>query len=103
MHVPKYHIYIEYEDSAKSGIRFNVSQEELVRTFVTPFMAGQPFWFMGKLLNPLKTVKVVLFWSYENADKLTLPNHESACNLQRQKIPHGKRPQGQSKGSLHMH
>jgi predicted nucleotide-binding protein len=77
VNVSKYHIYIEYEDSAKSGIRFNISQEELVRTFVTPFTAGQPFWFMGKLLNPLKTVKVVLFWSYENADKLTLPSHES--------------------------
>lgn len=75
--VPKYHIYIEYEDSAKSGIRFNIPQEELIRAFVTPFTAGQPFWFMGKLLNSLKTVKVVLFWSYENADKLTLPDQQS--------------------------
>ncbi len=77
MHVPKYHIYIQYEDEAKSGIRFNITQEELIRTFVTPFTAGQPFWFMGKLLNPLKTAKVVLFWSYENADKLNLPNQLS--------------------------
>lgn len=77
MHVPKYHIYIEYAEPKKSGIRFNVSQEELVRIFVTPFTAGQPFWFMGRLLNPLKVTKVILFWSYETADKLILPNQES--------------------------
>ena len=75
--VPKYHICIEYAEPEKSGIRFNVSQEELVRTFATPFTAGQPFWFMGRLLNPIKVTKAVLFWSYETADKLTLPNHES--------------------------
>ena len=77
MHVPKYHIYIEYAEPEKSGIRFNVTQEELVRTFVTPFTAGQPFWFMGRLLNPLKVTKAVLFWSYEPADKLILPNQEN--------------------------
>jgi predicted nucleotide-binding protein len=75
--VPKYHIYIEYAEPEKSGIRFNVSQEELGRTFATPFTAGQPFWFMGRLLNPIKVTTVVLFWSYETADKLTLPNKES--------------------------
>ncbi len=32
---------------------------------------------MGKLLNPLKVNKAVLFWSYETADKLTLPNQEN--------------------------
>jgi predicted nucleotide-binding protein len=57
---PKYHVYIEYEDPEKSGIRFNVSEEELVRTFVTPFTAGQPFWFMGRLLSPLKVAKYVI-------------------------------------------
>ena len=74
---PKYHIYIEYAEPDKSGIRFNVSQEELVRTFSTPFNAGQPFWFMGRLLNPIKVTQAVLFWSYETADKLKLPNQES--------------------------
>ena len=77
MQVPKYHIYIEYAEPEKSGIRFNVTQEELNRTFATPFTAGQPFWFMGRLLNPIKVAKAVIFWSYETADKLTLPNKES--------------------------
>ncbi len=75
--VPKYHIYIEYAEPEKSGIRFNVTQEELNRTFATPFTLGQPFWFMGRLLNPIKVTKAVLFWSYETADKLTLPNKEN--------------------------
>jgi hypothetical protein len=75
--VPKYHIYVEYAEPGKSGIRFNVPQEELVRTFSTPFIASQPFWFMGKLLNPLKVKKAVIFWSYEAADKLTLPNQDN--------------------------
>jgi len=75
--VPKYHIYVEYAEPDKSGIRFNVPQEELVRTFATTFTIGQPFWFMGKLLNPHKVIKAVIFWSYETADKLTLPNQEN--------------------------
>ena len=74
---PKYHIYIEYAEPEKGGVRFNISQEELVRTFSTPFTAGKPFWFMGRLLNPLKVTKIVLFWSYESADKLSLPNQEN--------------------------
>jgi predicted nucleotide-binding protein len=75
--VPKYHIYIEYAEPEKSGVRFNVPQEELVRTFSSPFTAGQPFWFMGRLLNPQKVAKAAIFWSYETADKLTLPNKEN--------------------------
>jgi len=75
--LPKYHIYVEYAESEKSGVRFNVSQEELNRTFATPFAAGQSFWFMGRLLNPVKVTKAVLFWSYETADKLKLPNKEN--------------------------
>ncbi len=75
--LPKYHIYIEYAEPEKSGVRFNVSQEELNRTLATPFAAGQPFWFMGRLLNPIKVSKVVLFWSHVTADKLVLPNHEN--------------------------
>jgi predicted nucleotide-binding protein len=75
--VPKYHIYIEYVESEKSGIRFNVPQEELVRTFSSPFSMGQSFWFLGKLLNSSKVIKAVIFWSYLIADKLTLPNQEN--------------------------
>jgi predicted nucleotide-binding protein len=75
--LPKYHVYIEYAESDKSGIRFNVTQEELNRTFAEPFNAGQPFWFMGRLLNPIKVNKAVLFWSYETADKLKLPTGEN--------------------------
>jgi predicted nucleotide-binding protein len=75
--VPKYHIYIEYVESEKSGIRFNVPQEELVRTFSSPFTMGQSFWFLGKLLTSSKVIKAVIFWSYLTADKLTLPNQEN--------------------------
>ena len=58
-------------------MRFNVLQEELVRTFSSPFSMGQPFWFLGKLLNPTKVIKAIIFWSYQTADKLTLPNQEN--------------------------
>jgi len=75
--LPKYHIYIEYAEPEKSGIRFNITQEELNRTFAEPFNAGQPFWFMGRLLNPIKVNKAVVFWSYETADKLKLPSSEN--------------------------
>jgi predicted nucleotide-binding protein len=74
---PKYHIYIEYAEPGKSGIRFNVSRAELVGSFEEPFANGDPFWFMGRLLNPVKVTKLVIFWSYETADQLRLPNHES--------------------------
>ncbi len=75
--MPKYHIYVEYAEPDKSGIRFNVPQEELMRTFSSPFTMGQPFWFLGKLLNPKKVIKALIFWSYQTADKLTLPNQEN--------------------------
>jgi len=32
---------------------------------------------MGRLLNPIKVTKVVLFWSHTTADKLSLPNQEN--------------------------
>ncbi len=32
---------------------------------------------MGKLLSPIKVKKAVIFWSYETADKLNLPNQEN--------------------------
>jgi predicted nucleotide-binding protein len=74
---PKYHIYIEYVEPDKSGIRFNIPQEELMRTFSSPFTMGQPFWFLGKLLSPTKVIKATIFWSYQTADKLNLPNQEN--------------------------
>jgi predicted nucleotide-binding protein len=83
--LPKYHIYVEYAEQEKSGVRFNVSQEELNRTFATPFAAGQPFWFMGRLLNPIKVTKVVIFWSHVTADKLALPNQENLVSAKDKK------------------
>lgn len=77
MPTPKYHIYIEYSEADKSGVRFNLSKAELIGVFQEPFANGEPFWFIGRLLNPVKVVKVVIFWSYETADKLRLPNNES--------------------------
>jgi predicted nucleotide-binding protein len=74
---PKYHIYVEYVEPDKSGIRFNIPQEELVRTFSSTFTMGQPFWFLGKLLSPNKVKEAIIFWSYQTADKLTLPNSEN--------------------------
>jgi predicted nucleotide-binding protein len=74
---PKYHIYIEYREPEKSGFRFNVSRAEIVGGFSESFTNGEPFWFMGRLLNPNKVAKVVIFWSYESVDKLRLPNRES--------------------------
>jgi predicted nucleotide-binding protein len=74
---PKYHIYIQYAEAEKTGFRFNLTHEELNRTFTEYYSASKPFWFMGRLLNPSKVIKVVIFWSYETADKLKLPNGES--------------------------
>jgi predicted nucleotide-binding protein len=35
---------------------------------------------MGRLLNPIKVIKVALFWSYVTADKLELTNHENSAS-----------------------
>lgn len=99
MNQPKYHVYIEYEDPEKSGIRFNISEEELVRTFVTPFTAGQPFWFMGRLLSPQKVASVVIFWSYETADKLFLPNQETIATCKDKKFVMDSISKGKVKGA----
>lgn len=77
MQVPKYHIYIEYSEPDKSGVHFNVSRAEVAGAFQEPFANGEPFWFLGRLLNPIKVTKVVIFWSYLTADQLRLPNRES--------------------------
>ena len=97
--LPKYHIYVEYAEPEKSGVRFNVSQEELVRTFATPFAAGQPFWFTGRLLNPMKVTKVVLFWSHTTADKLSLPNQENLVAAKDKKYLIESIVKGKVKGS----
>lgn len=77
MQVPKYHIYIEYSEPDKSGVRFNLSRAEVICSFAEPFSHGEPFWFGGRLLNPVKVAKVVIFWSYQTADQLCMPNLES--------------------------
>ena len=77
LQVPKYHIYIEYVEADKSGFRFNLPKEELVRTFTEPFNEGKPFWFLGRLLTPQKVTRAEIFWSYEAADKIVLPNQEN--------------------------
>jgi hypothetical protein len=97
---PKYHIYVEYAEQDKSGIRFNVPQEELVRTFSSPFTMGQPFWFLGKLLNPNKVIKAVIFWSYQTADKLTLPNQENLVAAKDKKCVIENILKGKVKGAL---
>ncbi len=81
MTLPKYHVYIEYANGKeKPSIRFNLSPEELVRTFATPFTAGKPFLFCNRLLNPTKIHKAIIFCSQEEADKLVLPNREEVAN-----------------------
>jgi hypothetical protein len=85
---PKYHIYLKYQDEEKSGMRFNLSEEELTRTFVSPFNANKPFWFGCRLLSPSKVDRAVIFWSTEDCSKLKLPNGEgvSTCKDRKQVI-----------------
>jgi predicted nucleotide-binding protein len=77
LQTPKYHIYIEYNEPDKSGFRFNISHAELKGTFQESFVKGEHFWFVGRLLNPIKVSKIVIFWSHQTADQLHLPNNES--------------------------
>jgi hypothetical protein len=96
---PKYHIYLEYEtDNEKTGIRFNQSEEELNRTFITPFVAGKPFWFLGKLLLPSKVRNVTIFWSYEDGGTLVLPNREMIAGHPNKKFVMEKIAAGKVKG-----
>jgi hypothetical protein len=77
----KYHVYVECcNGKDKPAIRFNFTEEELVRLFVKPFTAGTPFIFCGRLLNPAKISNVVIFSSQEDASKLVLPNREEVAN-----------------------
>jgi predicted nucleotide-binding protein len=77
MPAPKYHVYLEYAEPDKSGFRFNITQEELQRTFADPINEGKQFWHLGRLLNPIKIKKIVIFWSYDEANQLDLPTNES--------------------------
>ena len=96
---PKYHVYLEYEgDSEKSGMRFNLSAEELDRTFLTPFKANKPFWFLGKLLTPTKVQKSIIFWSYEEGGTLVLPNREMVAGHKDKKYVMEKICAGKVKG-----
>jgi len=96
---PKYHVYLEYNrDSENSGIRFNLSIEELDRTFLTPFKEGKSFWFLGKLLNPAKVQKVIIFWSYEHGGNLVLPNREMVAGHKDKKYVMEKISAGKVKG-----
>ncbi len=96
---PKYHIYIEYDKSdEKSGMRFNVPEEELHRTFVLPFSEGKPFWFLGRLLYPSKVDKAIIFWSYEDGGTLVLPNREMVANHKDKKFVMEKICMGKVKG-----
>jgi hypothetical protein len=82
---PKYHVYVEYQEEEKSGIRFNLSEEELMRTFVKPFNLNKPFWFGGRLLSPSKVERVVVFWSIEDCSKLSLPSGENIASYKDRK------------------
>jgi predicted nucleotide-binding protein len=84
---PKYHVYVECEkDKEKTGIRFNLTEEELMRTFVLPFNEGKPFWFGTKLLSPSKVDRAVIFWSSEDCNKLVLPSGEGVTSCKDKKL-----------------
>ena len=92
-------MYLEYaQDPEKSGIRFNLSEEELVRIFVTPYAAEKPFWFCGRLLIPAKVERVVIFWSYEDGGSLVLPNREKVAGHVDKKFVMEKICMGRVKG-----
>ncbi len=97
--MPKYHVYLEYaQDPAKAGIRFNLSEEELDRTFLTPYKAGKPFWYCGRLLEPAKVDKVIIFWSYEEGGTIVLPNREMVAGHPNKKFVMEKICMGRVKG-----
>ena len=75
--LPKYHIYLEYsKDPAKSAFRFNLTEEEVGRLFVAPYKNGKAFLFCGRLLDPAKVDRVVIFWSLPDGGMIVLPNRE---------------------------
>jgi hypothetical protein len=77
----KYHVYVEYSDGKeKPGIRFNLTEEEVGRLFVKPYLTGKSFIFCGRMVNPSKVQTVFIFNSQEDATKLVLPNREEVAN-----------------------
>ncbi len=99
MPAPKYHIYLEYAEADKSGFRFNITQEELIRTFADPINEGKQFWHLGRLLNPMKVKKAVIFWSYDEANMLDLPNFESIVAAKDKKYVVEQIEKGKVKGA----
>jgi predicted nucleotide-binding protein len=99
MQTPKYHIYLAYAEADKSGFRFNITQEELQRTFADPINEGKPFWFLGRLLNPMKIARTVIFWSYEEANMLDLPSNESIVAAKDKKMVAESVERGKVKGA----
>ena len=74
-------MYLEFTDSKeKPAMRFNLTHEELGRTFVKPVCEGKPFLFCGRLLVPTKVTKIVIFTSNEEASRLVLSNREEVSN-----------------------
>ena len=98
MNPPKYHIYIEYEEKEKSGVRFNLTEEELDRTFLTPYKAQKTFMFMGRLMDSQKVQKVIIFWSYQDGGTLILPNREMVAGHPDKKFAMEKICMGKVKG-----
>ena len=99
MTLPKYHVYIEQQNAnEKPAIRFNLTQEELVRLFVQPFTARKAFMFCGRLLNPSKIQRAIIFTSEESAEKLVLPNREEVANHPDKKFVMGYILKGKVKG-----
>ena len=97
---PKYHVYLEYDKNVeKSGMRFNLTEEELQRTFITPLNEGKPLMFMGRLLLPSKVDKVIIFWSYEDGGTLVLPNREMVAGHLDKKLVMEKIGMGRVKGA----
>jgi hypothetical protein len=99
--MPKYHVYLEYaQDPGKSVIRFNFTEEELIRTFVTPYTAGRPFLFCGRLHNPAKVDRVIIFWSFQDGGTLVLPNREMVAGHPNKKFAMEKICTGKLKGVI---
>jgi Predicted nucleotide-binding protein containing TIR -like domain len=99
MPTPKYHLYLEYAEAEKGGFRFNITQEELQRTFADPYNEGKQIWHLGRLLNPIKVKKVVIFWSYDEANQLDMPNYESIVAAKDKKLVAEAIEKGKVKGA----
>ncbi len=94
-----FHVYLEYDkNEVNSAFRFNLSEEELVRTFVLPFQAGKPFWFCGRLLQPQEVDRAVIFRSEADGGELVLPNREMVAGHPNKRFVMEKIMAGRVKG-----